>query len=278
MSFEVLAGISEKLLKYSTPFGHMWNALTFLCRLLPATTIGDAVYGDEMSDFDCVTTQPGCPQMCYNLFAPMSHVRYWSLHILFLSFPPLIFSFIVANHSATYAAIKGRYDDKKNNSDYTGSEQYTKDFAYLNKMKKKTRKDLVEETTVEVVWSPSLRRWYVIQSFAKMLLEIFGLVGLYFLQVQQTKTTNLIEVWVVPQRYLCTFGADVPNYACSQDKEVPCWVARPWEKTIFLLYMLSMGLVSIVVIMLDLGYTLNKITTKRLRRRKQRKALLEATE
>jgi len=56
--------------------------------------------------------------------------------------------------------------------------------------------------------------------------------------------------------------------------------------------MLSMGLVSIVVIMvrllsiiminnifqLDLGYTLNKITTKRLRRRKQRKALLEATE
>ena len=75
--------------------------------------------------------------------------------------------------------IKSRYDDKKNNSDYTGSEQYTyvvinpwmknmmflfrKDFAYLNKMKKKTRKDLVEETTVEVVWSPSLRRWYVIQ-------------------------------------------------------------------------------------------------------------------
>ena len=69
-------------------------------------------------------------------------------------------------------------------------------------------------------------------------------------------------------------------------------MARPWEKTIFLLYMLSMGLVSIVVIMvrllsiimiknifqLDLGYTLNKITTKRLRRRKQRKALLEATE
>jgi hypothetical protein len=38
-----------------------------------------------------------------------------------------------------------------------------KDFAYLNKIKKKTRKDLVEESTVEVVWSPSLRRWYVIQ-------------------------------------------------------------------------------------------------------------------
>ena len=61
--------------------------------------------------------------------------------------------------------------------------------------------------------------------------------------------TNLVQVWVVPQRYLCTFGADVANYACSQDKEVPCWVSRPWEKTIFLLYMLSMGLVAIIVIM-----------------------------
>ena len=61
-----------------------------------------------------------------------------------------------------------------------------------------------------------------------------------------------MQVWVVPQRYLCTFGADVANYACSQDKEVPCWVSRPWEKTIFLLYMLSMGLVAIIVIMVRL--------------------------
>ena len=107
-----------------------------------------------------------------------------------------------------------------------------------------------------------------------MLLEIFGLVGLYYLQVQQTKTvssflelisegsfqTNLLKVWVVPQRYLCTFGADVQNYACSQDKEVPCWVSRPWEKTIFLLYMLSMGLVAIIVIMVGiLFFSLLKI-------------------
>ena len=27
--------------------------------------------------------------------------------------------------------------------------------------------------------------------------------------------TNLVQVWVVPQRYLCTFGADVANYACN---------------------------------------------------------------
>ena len=141
------------------------NALTFLCRLLPATTIGDAVYGDEMSDFDCVTTQPGCPQMCYNLFAPMSHVRYWSLHVrkskaglkiwqwfrfcswasrhLFsalslLTTAPLMpqlryqhiswqrnFQPLFAFWEYLDINFKGRYDDKKNNSDYTGSEQYT---------------------------------------------------------------------------------------------------------------------------------------------------------
>ena len=52
-----------------------------MCRLLPASTIGEAVYGDEMSDFECLTTQPGCQQMCYNQFSPMTHTRFWSMHV-----------------------------------------------------------------------------------------------------------------------------------------------------------------------------------------------------
>ena len=54
-----------------------------MCRLLPASTIGEAVYGDEMSDFECLTTQPGCQQMCYNQFSPMTHTRFWSMHVSF---------------------------------------------------------------------------------------------------------------------------------------------------------------------------------------------------
>ena len=64
-----------------------------MCRLLPASTIGEAVYGDEMSDFECLTTQPGCQQMCYNQFSPMTHTRFWSMHvsIVFLKAFELVF-------------------------------------------------------------------------------------------------------------------------------------------------------------------------------------------
>lgn len=125
-------------------------------------------------------------------------------------------------------------------------------------------------------------------------MEILGVVGLYLLQQKQTKEVTLIlfevepdpeldlidcfqrtffKVWTVPQRYLCTFGEEHDNWACSQDKEVPCWVSRPWEKWIFLIYMLVMSIISILVIIFDLCYTLQKISTKKLRRRREKRNL-----
>ena len=88
-----------------------------MCRLLPATTIGEAVYGDEMSDFECVTTQPGCRQVCYNQFSPMTHTRFWSMHILILSFPPILYSFIAANFNAKYTILQKRLTEEIESND-----------------------------------------------------------------------------------------------------------------------------------------------------------------
>ena len=93
------------------------NFGTFMCRLLPATTIGEAVYGDEMSDFECVTTQPGCRQVCYNQFSPMTHTRFWSMHILILSFPPILYSFIAANFNAKYTILQKRLTEEIESND-----------------------------------------------------------------------------------------------------------------------------------------------------------------
>ena len=57
--------------------------ITFLLRLFPAATIAEGVYGDEYGDFECVTSQPGCSQVCYNLFAPMNHPRFWQMQVSF---------------------------------------------------------------------------------------------------------------------------------------------------------------------------------------------------
>ena len=36
---------------------------------------GDRVYADEQSEFKCNTQQPGCNNVCFNSFSPISHLR-----------------------------------------------------------------------------------------------------------------------------------------------------------------------------------------------------------
>ena len=47
-------------------------------------------------------------------------------------------------------------------------------------------------------------------------------------------------MWV-PEKYECTHGETELNSACSQNPLIPCWVSRPWEKTIFMLYMTTVS-------------------------------------
>ena len=50
--------------------------------------------------------------------------------------------------------------------------------------------------------------------------------------------------WHVPDKYVCSYGAERDNYACSQNDNIPCWVSRPMEKEVMMWYMLTMSLVS----------------------------------
>ena len=41
------------------------TTLLFLLRIVVITSIGEHVYGDEVSAFDCNVKNPGCPNVCY---------------------------------------------------------------------------------------------------------------------------------------------------------------------------------------------------------------------
>ncbi|XDB55990.1 hypothetical protein AB1E18_009452 [Capra hircus] len=56
------------------------------------------VWGDEQEDFVCNTLQPGCRNVCYDHFFPVSHIRLWALQLIFVSTPALL----VAMHVAYY--------------------------------------------------------------------------------------------------------------------------------------------------------------------------------
>lgn len=283
-SFDTLSDVVHRLLKYSTPFGHAWVAITFLCRLLPGTTIGEGVYGDEFDNFECVTTQPGCSQVCFNLFAPMSHPRFWSMQILLLCFPSMIFAMVATQFNAKYQVVKARIESK--NADDTTSEYVTsgaadKDQKFYSKFKVTTRQNLEEGESEEVVWAPMLRLAYMIHLFAKLFLEIIFIYFLYYLQsFQHPEGTSILTTFTVPFKYSCrpqdhNLPAEMAN-ACSQTDMTPCWVQRPWEKRMFLGYMLFMSLVSVIICFLDFNYVAFRVTTKHRRRRQKKRIVKEA--
>ena len=91
MSWSILNDLVGKVRVYSTIWGQIWWVAMMLFRMLTVVTIGSSVYGDEQGAFKCDTLQPGCQQVCFNRFSPISHMRFWSFQILFISIPAFVF-------------------------------------------------------------------------------------------------------------------------------------------------------------------------------------------
>ncbi|XDV34776.1 hypothetical protein PO909_004903 [Leuciscus waleckii] len=87
MSLQVLlGGVSQ----YSTVFGRVWLSMVFIFRILVFVVAIQQVWNDEQKDFICNTAQPGCTNVCYDKFFPISHVRLWAIQIIFVTCPSLM--------------------------------------------------------------------------------------------------------------------------------------------------------------------------------------------
>ena len=90
-AFSKIHDYVEQIAAYSTKFGVAWIFGTIIFRTIPAIAFMDGVYADDQDVFQCVTTQPGCNQMCFNQFSPILPHRLYLLHITLLMLP--IFAF-----------------------------------------------------------------------------------------------------------------------------------------------------------------------------------------
>uniref|UniRef100_A0A667WS92 Gap junction protein n=1 Tax=Myripristis murdjan TaxID=586833 RepID=A0A667WS92_9TELE len=86
--------------RYSTSLGKIWLSVLFIFRVMVLVVAAESVWGDEQSDFTCNTLQPGCENVCYDHFFPVSHIRLWCLQLVFVSTPTLLVAMYVAyrNH------------------------------------------------------------------------------------------------------------------------------------------------------------------------------------
>lgn len=87
-------GIFQALLSgashFSTGFGRIWLSVVFVFRLLVYVVAAERVWSDEQGDFDCNTKQPGCTNVCYDHYFPVSHIRLWALQLILVTCPSLL--------------------------------------------------------------------------------------------------------------------------------------------------------------------------------------------
>ncbi|XP_061042062.1 gap junction alpha-8 protein [Eubalaena glacialis] len=228
-----LGNILEEVNEHSTVIGRVWLTVLFIFRILILGTAAELVWGDEQSDFVCNTQQPGCENVCYDEAFPISHIRLWVLQIIFVSTPSLVYVGHAVHHIRMEEKRKERAAEElgQQSPGNGGGERapLPADQGSIKKgsgSSKGTKKFRLEGTVL---------RTYVCHIIFKTLFEVGFIVGHYFL-----------------------YGFRIlPLYRCSRwpcPNVVDCFVSRPTEKTIFILFMLSMASVSLFLNILEVSY------------------------
>ncbi|XP_039604019.1 gap junction beta-7 protein-like [Polypterus senegalus] len=101
---DLLSGVN----KYSTVIGRIWLSVVFIFRILIYVAAAEQVWKDEQKDFVCNTNQPGCENVCFDHFYPISQVRLWALQLIMVSTPSLL----VVLHVAYRQHRESRYKKK----------------------------------------------------------------------------------------------------------------------------------------------------------------------
>ncbi|XP_044298102.1 gap junction beta-2 protein-like [Varanus komodoensis] len=96
MNWEALQAILGGVNKHSTSIGKIWLTILFIFRVMILVVAAEKVWGDEQQDFTCNTLQPGCKNVCYDEYFPISHIRLWALQLIFVSTPALLVAMHVA--------------------------------------------------------------------------------------------------------------------------------------------------------------------------------------
>lgn len=252
----LLKRLLDAVHQHSTLIGRIWLTVMAIFRLLVVAVAAEDVYADERTMFVCDTLQPGCANVCYDAFAPISQPRFWVFHIVAVSTPSLFFILYTWHNLSKMAPGQNMEECVRNcNSESCSitSHYHLRD-KVANVLEKSMCVSLPHSTHVQKHAlltrgsSGVLSRAYVLHVCCRAALE------LAFLSLQW-----LLFGFCVPVRFTCAVSP------CPQ--RVDCYVSRPTEKSIFLIFMFSVGVFCILLNFLEL----NHLGWKKIRRSMQGK-------
>lgn len=192
-----------------------------LLRIVVIIVAGSPVYQDEQDRFVCNTLQPGCANVCYDIFSPVSHLRFWLVQSVSALLPSAVFSVYVL-HKVSELAVCGPCGP--------GGGPGDQDPADLSPEDRRCSLPYREGHSLVV---PDFSLGYIVQLCLRTLAEIaFG--ALHY----------LLFGFSVPIRFSC---AHVP---CSG--AVDCYVSRPTEKSTLMLFLWALSALSVLLSVTDL--------------------------
>lgn len=117
MVWHVIDRVFHKIIGLQTFWGKMWYMNMIFFRLFVILVVAEEIYDDELEDFRCDTNQPGCKNVCFNNFSPISKERFWAFQIMFCTLPILIFhEYALSNLSGPRCdRVVQRFLEKKRN-------------------------------------------------------------------------------------------------------------------------------------------------------------------
>ncbi|KAK6492237.1 gap junction delta-4 protein-like [Huso huso] len=206
-----------------TLVGKIWLTLMIMLRILILLFAGYPLYHDEQERFICNTIQPGCANVCYNVFAPVSHCRFWLVQMVILCLPHVIFIVYVIHKVSTRLSLENNSSNKLKT-------------LSLRKIHQETfRKASLIKTALEAERGkiPSFSGAYVFQLLLRILFEAGFGAGQYYL-----------FGFFIPKRYLC--------YESPCTSMVDCYISRPTEKTVLINFMFGVSAISFLLNIADL--------------------------
>ncbi|XP_066573647.1 gap junction alpha-9 protein [Amia ocellicauda] len=229
-----LGGILEEVHIHSTIVGKIWLTILFIFRMLVLGVAAEDVWNDEQSEFICNTDQPGCRNVCYDQAFPISLIRYWVLQVIFVSSPSLVYM----GHALYRLRALEKERQRKKVQLRRELEAVDLDMAEVRRKLERELRQLEQRKLNKAPLRGSLLRTYVMHIVTRSGVEVGFMMGQYLLY---------------------GFQLD-PLYKCEREpcpNVVDCFVSRPTEKTVFMMFMQCIAAVSLFLNILEiihLGY------------------------
>ncbi|XP_032385193.1 gap junction alpha-5 protein [Etheostoma spectabile] len=231
--WSLLGNFLEEVQEHSTSVGKVWLTVLFIFRILVLGTAAESSWGDEQSDFLCDTQQPGCTNVCYDSAFPIAHIRYWVLQIVFVSTPSLIYMGHAMHIVRREEKLRRREQEEKEEREERGEggEDLEQEKEYLQQ--KENRKIMVSDGTGRVRLRGALLQTYILSIMIRTVMEVTFIVVQYMIYGVFLSALYLCKAWPCPN-------------------PVNCYMSRPTEKNVFIVFMLVVAGVSLLLSVLEL--------------------------